>query len=233
MHDHPVVSRDEWRAARLALLEKEKEFTRARDRLSEQRRELPWVKVDKEYVFQGANGAVSLSELFDHRSQLMIYHFMFHPDWEEGCKSCSFWADNFNGMVTHLNHRDVTLAVVSRAPYDTLDDFKKRMGWGFEWVSSRENDFNIDYRVSFTQQEMDRGEMDYNFRITRFPGSEAPGLSVFYKDPRGSIFHTYSCYARGLDMLNGTYNYLDLAPRGRDEAALSYPMEWVRLKDRY
>ena len=233
MNKHTVVSRDEWLTARKALLDQEKEFTRLRDQLSEQRRALPWVKVNKEYVFQGPSGKESLSDLFEGRSQLMIYHFMFHPDWEDACKSCSFWADNYNGMIVHLNHRDVSFAVVSRAPLEKLNAFKKRMGWDFKWVSSFDNDFNYDFNVSFTPEEMEKGQMEYNYTVMQFPAPEAPGLSVFHRDENGSIFHTYSCYGRGLDILNGTYNHLDMTPKGRDEEGLAYTMEWVRLKDRY
>ncbi|MDJ0958593.1 MAG: thioredoxin family protein [Arenicellales bacterium] len=233
MNKHTVVSRDEWITARKALLEKEKEFTRLRDQLSDKRRALPWVKVEKEYVFQGPSGKESLSDLFEGRTQLMIYHFMFHPDWEDACKSCSFWADNYNGMIVHLNHRDVSFVVVSRAPIEKLNAFKQRMGWDFKWVSSFDSDFNYDFNVSFTPEEMEKGQMAYNYTVMQFPAPEAPGLSVFYKDEDGSIFHTYSCYARGLDILNGTYNHLDMTPKGRDEKNLSYTMEWVRLKDRY
>ena len=228
-----IVSHDEWLEARKELLQKEKEFTRLRDKLTEQRRALPWEKVESEYVFDAQDGRESLADLFDGRSQLMIYHFMFHPDWDDACKSCSFWADNYNGMLAHLNHRDVTFVVVSRAPLEKLEAFKQRMGWDFKWVSSHASDFNRDYNVSFTPEEMEQGDVFYNYRMTSFSVPEAPGLSVFYKDGDGSIYHTYSCYARGLDILNGTYNHLDMTPKGRDEKDLSYSMEWVRLKDRY
>ncbi len=234
MKSHSVVSRESWLEARKALLAKEKEFTRLRDALSQQRRELPWVKVDKAYVFHGSSGQESLSDLFAGRSQLLVYHFMFGPDWDEGCPSCSFWADHFDSMTIHLNHRDVTMAVISRAPLEQLEAYKRRMGWAFKWVSSSETDFNYDYHVSFTSQEMETGERYYNYQIgSQFPASEAPGVSVFYKDEAGAIFHTYSCYARGLDILNSTYHHLDLVPKGRDEAALPYPMAWVRRHDSY
>lgn len=233
MEDHQVVSREEWLVARKEFLAKEKEFTRLRDQLSQQRREMPWVKVDKDYVFDGPNGRVTFGELFAGRSQLLVYHFMFGTNWEQGCKSCSFWADNYNGISVHLAHRDVTLAAISKAPFTQLDAFKQRMGWDFTWVSSNGNDFNRDYHVSFTPEEMESEERYYNYRMTKFPQEEAPGLSVFYKDEQGAIFHTYSCYSRGLDMLNGTYHYLDLMPKGRDEAGLSYSMEWVRHHDNY
>ncbi len=233
MPDHPVVSREEWLAARRELLAREKEFTRARDQLSVERRRLPWVAVEKEYVFEGPAGQQTLVDLFHGRSQLVVYHFMFGPEWEEGCKSCSFWADNFDRIVVHLAHRDVTLVAVSRAPLEQLEAFRRRLGWSFHWVSSYGCDFNRDFHVSFTPEEMERGEVFYNFRVTRFPSDEAPGISVFTRDVEGCIFHTYSCYARGLDMLNGAYHYLDLVPKGRDEDDLAHPMEWVRIRDRY
>jgi len=233
MKNHKIVSNEEWLAARKQHLAKEKEFTRLRDHLSQERRELPWVKIDKEYVFDGPNGRETLSNLFDDRSQLIIYHFMYGPDWEEGCPSCSFWADNFNGVDIHLKHRDISLAAVSRAQLETLEAYKKRMGWSFKWVSSFGSDFNQDFNVSFTPDEMEKGEMFYNFGITRFPSEEAPGISVFYKNTQGEVFHTYSCYARGLDMLNGAYHYMDLAPKGRDEDDLPYTMAWLRRHDQY
>lgn len=233
MKPNAVVSREEWLAERKRLLAKEKEFTRLRDELSSERRELPWVRVEKDYVFDAPGGKQTLSDLFEGRSQLVVYHFMFGPNWEQGCKSCSFWADNFNGIIVHLNHRDVTMVAVSRAPLEKLEPFRKRMGWGFKWVSSFGNDFNRDYHVSFSKEEIARGEMVYNFQPTKFPSDEAPGISVFHKNEKGEVFHTYSCYARGLDMLNGAYHYLDLVPKGRDEESLSHTMEWVRLHDRY
>lgn len=233
MPDHEVVSRDEWLVARKALLEAEKEFTRRRDELSRQRRALPWVKIDKQYVFDGPDGKETLADLFAGRSQLVVYHFMFGPSWDEGCKSCSFWADTFNGIGVHLNHRDVTLVAISRAPLDRLLAFRKRLGWSFRWVSSFGSDFNRDFHVSFSESELEAGRMDYNYRITSFPADEAPGISVFYKDADGTVFHTYSCYARGLDMMNAAYQYLDLVPKGRDESELSSSMDWVRHHDRY
>jgi len=233
MQNHKVVSREEWLVARKEHLAKEKEFTRLRDQLSQQRRALPWAKVEKAYIFDGPNGKETFAELFAGRSQLLVYHFMFHPSWNEGCKSCSFWADNFNGIMVHLNQRDVTMAVISKAPLDQLEVFKKRMGWNFKWVSSFSTDFNRDYQVSFTPEELEKGEMYHNYEVRKFPREEAAGISVFYKDQEGNIFHTYSCYARGLDMLNGAYHYLDLVPKGRDEADLSYPQAWVRHHDKY
>ena len=231
--EHRVVSQEEWLAARKQLLRKEKEFTRFRDQLSAERRELPWVKVEKEYVFDGPDGKETLADLFDGRSQLMVYHFMFGPGWEQGCPSCSFVSDHIDGANWHLPHRDVTLLAVSRAPLAQIEAFKQRMGWRFKWVSSYGNDFNHDFHVSFTPDEMARGEVYYNYTTTEFPSEEAPGLSAFYQDPNGAVFHTYSTYARGLDMLVGAYNYLDLAPKGRDEAALPWTMAWVRHHDRY
>lgn len=233
MESHPVVPRDEWVAARKRHLAKEKELTQLRDELSRQRRELPWVKVEKEYVFDAPGGKETLSDLFGRRSQLIVYHFMFGPTWEQGCKNCSFWADNFNGIVAHLNQRNVSMVAVSKAPLEKLEAFKRRMGWTFKWVSSFGNDFNNDYHVSFSQEELTKGEVYYNYQAQRFPSEEAPGVSVFYKDTEGRIFHTYSCYARGLDMLNTAYHYLDLVPKGRDEAELRFPMAWIRHHDRY
>ncbi len=226
-----VVSREEWLAARHQLLAAEKELTRARDDVSRRRRELPWVKVEKRYEFQSPKGKETLSDLFEGRSQLLLYHFMFGPDWNEGCPSCSFWADNYDGTIVHLNHRDVTFAVVSRAPLDKLEAYRRRMGWRFKWVSSLGSDFNYDFRVSFTPEEMQRGEMEYNYRMTKFPSDEAPGISIFCRD--GDVFHTYSCYSRGLDMLNAAYHHLDLVPKGRDEDGLAYSMAWLRRHDRY
>ena len=233
MQNHKVISREEWLDARRGLLAKEKEFTRLRDQLSQARRELPWVKIEKDYLFDGPNGKETRSELFEGRSQLIIYHFMYGPDWEEGCPSCSFWADNFNGIGIHLNHRDITLIAVSRAPLDQLEAYKARMGWSFKWVSSLGNDFNFDYQVSFTPDQLEKGEMIYNYRPGGFSGEEAPGISVFYKNEQGEVFHTYSCYSRGLDMLNGAYHYMDLAPKGRDEDDLPWSMAWLRRHDQY
>src|SRR5262245_44207902 len=228
---HQIVSRDEWLAARKALLAKEKAFTKERDALSQERRRLPWVKVDKTYVFEGSAGKETLADLFAGRSQLLVSHFMFGPDWKEGCPSCSFWADNYNGAVVHLSHRDVSLVAISRAPLEKLESYRKRMGWSFKWVSSYGNDFNRDYHVSFTPEEQKTAV--YNYKAGGFGSSEAPGVSVFIKGADGQIFHTYSCYARGLDMLNGAYHLLDLVPKGRDEQGLSYPMAWVRRHDQY
>jgi predicted dithiol-disulfide oxidoreductase (DUF899 family) len=230
---HPIVSRDEWLAARKAHLAKEKEFTRARDELARDRRALPWVKVDKPYGFDGPSGKETLADLFDGRGQLIVYHFMLGPGWEAGCKSCSFLADHFDGAIVHLAQRDVTMLAVSRAPLAEIEAFKKRMGWRFKWLSSHGSDFNHDYHVSFSKDETAHGKIYYNYTMRDFSGEETPGLSVFTKDKAGAIFHTYSAYARGLDILIGAYNFLDLVPKGRDEAALPYGMDWVRHHDRY
>jgi predicted dithiol-disulfide oxidoreductase (DUF899 family) len=228
---HKIVTNEEWLAARKGFLAKEKEFTRLRDELARQRRELPWVKVDKTYVFDGPNGKESLSDLFAGRSQLIVNHFMFGADWNEGCPSCSFWADTYNGVVVHLEHRDASFVVVSRAPLEKLEAYKKRMGWSFKWVSALHTDFNRDYHVSFTPEEQKAAV--YNYEAGGFGSSEAPGVSVFARDGAGNIFHTYSCYARGLDTLNGAYQLLDLLPKGRDEQGLPHPMAWVRRHDKY
>ncbi len=233
MTDHKVVSQAEWLAARKDLLAKEKEFTRQRDALSAERRKLPWVKVEKNYVFDTADGKKTLADLFAGKSQLIVYHFMLGPGWEEGCKSCSFLGDHFDGSFIHLSHRDVALLAVSRAPLPQIEAFQKRMGWRFPWVSSYGSDFNRDYDVSFTKDEMAAGKVYYNYQEMEFPSEEAPGASVFYKDNTGDIFHTYSTYARGLDILVGTYNFLDLTPKGRDEAGLKHTMAWVRHHDKY
>ena len=230
---HPVVAKDDWLAARKALLAREKEFTRLRDELSAARRALPWVKVAKNYVFDGPGGKQTLADLFDGRSQLIVYHFMFGPEWDQGCRSCSFLADHIDGATIHLAQRDVTLLAVSRAPLPRIHAFKKRMGWRFDWVSSYGSDFNRDFGVSFSKDELATGKVFYNYDMVAFPVEEAHGLSVFYKDKKGDIFHTYSSYGRGVDMLVGAYNYLDLTPKGRDEDALSFTMAWVRHHDRY
>ena len=228
-----IVSEEEWVEARKALLKKEKEFTILRDRLSQQRRDLPWIGVNKEYVFEGPSGKHTLSELFDGRSQLIVYHFMFDPSWEAGCPSCSFWADNFNGIIAHLNQRDVTMVAVSRAPYSKLAAYHKRMGWDFKWVSSYDTVFNLDYDVSFTPEELVKKEAFYNFGIQDPFSPEREGVTVFYKDSAGKVFYTYSAYARGIDMLNVAYHYLDLVPKGRDEAGHDFPQFWVRRHDEY
>ena len=229
--DHKVVSGDEWIEARKRLLVKEKEFTHLRDQLSQQRRDLPWERVDKQYVFEGRNGRETLPELFAGRSQLIVYHFMFAPEWDAGCPHCSRWADNFNGVIEHLNRRDVTMVAVSRAPYSKLAAYEKRMGWSFKWVSSSGTDFNFDYNVSFTPDELAREKAFYNYTMQNPDVSDREGVSVFYKDPAGHMFHTYSAYARGIDMLNVDYHYLDLVPKGRDEG--DEGPYWVRRHDEY
>jgi len=232
MEQHKVVSHEEWIAARRQLLAEEKEFTRLRDRLSQRRRDLPWEQVDKDYVFEGPGGRENLSQLFDGRHQLAVYHFMLGPDWQEGCKSCSFWADNFNGIDAHLRQRDVSFIAISRAPWPKIQAFKKRMGWTFKWVSSFNSDFNYDYHVSFRLEQSASREVEYNYAPSQTTMEELPGISVFYKDDDAKIFHTYSCYARGLDILNGAYHWLDLVPKGRDETG-PHKMAWVRLHDEY
>jgi predicted dithiol-disulfide oxidoreductase (DUF899 family) len=232
--DHPkIVSEAEWLAARKDFLAKEKEFTRQRDALSAERRKMPWVKVEKNYVFDGSAGKKTLADLFGRKSQLIVYHFMLGPGWEEGCPSCSFLGDHFDGSVIHLAHRDVAFTAVSRAPWPQIEVFQKRMGWRFPWVSSYGSDFNRDYHVSFTKEQLATGEVYYNYEETKFPSEEAPGASVFYKDATGGVFHTYSTYARGLDILLGAYNFLDLTPKGRDEEGLKHTMAWVRHHDKY
>jgi predicted dithiol-disulfide oxidoreductase (DUF899 family) len=228
---HKIVSSDAWLEARKKLLLKEKEFTRLRDQLSQQRRDLPWEAVDKPYLFEGPGGKETLPALFDGRSQLIVYHFMFAPDWDAGCPHCSRWADSFNGITVHLNHRDVTMIAVSRAPYKKLAAYRKRMGWNFKWVSSADTDFNFDFHVSFTADELVKKKALYNFKSQDPDVSEREGVSVFYKDQAGRVFHTYSTYARGIDMLNTDYHYLDLVPKGRDEGDRG-PF-WVRRHDEY
>jgi predicted dithiol-disulfide oxidoreductase (DUF899 family) len=223
-----VVNEAAWTKARLKLLEKEKELTRLRDEVTSLRRQMPWTEVTENYTFSDPDGEKSLSELFGDKQQLIVYHFMYAPGWEEGCKSCSFWADQYDAIGFHIGERDVAMAVVSRAPWQDFQAFKKRMDWRFPWYSSSANSFNFDYHVSFQEP----GEGYYNYRMTNVM-EELPGLSVFYKDDDGMIYHTYSCYSRGLDPLNATYQMLDLAPKGRDEADLPYPMSWVNLHDSY
>jgi predicted dithiol-disulfide oxidoreductase (DUF899 family) len=230
---HGVVTPDEWLKARLELLAREKEFTRLRDQLSQQRRELPWERVKKQYVFDGPRGKETLADLFENRSQLVVYHFMFGPDWKEGCRGCSWWADNFERNAVHLKNRDVTLVAISRAPSHLIEAFKERMDWTFKWLSATGTDFNYDYHVSFRPEDMANGEIYYNYRQKKGSITELPGFSVFYKDTSGGIFHTYSCYERGLDMMNAGYHLLDLVPKGRDEDAFPHPMDWVRHRDRY
>jgi predicted dithiol-disulfide oxidoreductase (DUF899 family) len=228
---HVTGSADYYRSARLALLAKEKELNRARDELAAERRRLPWVPVTKEYEFEGPDGRLTMRDLFDGRSQLIVYHFMYGPDWEEGCPSCSFWADSFNGMPVHLANRDASLVAVSRAPFAQIEEYRRRMGWSFRWVSSAGSAFNFDYGVSFTPQQQAEGA-EYNFRQSDV-GDELPGLSVFAMDGAGQVFHTYSAYSRGLDPINSGYQLLDLTPKGRDEDDLPWTMAWLRRHDSY
>jgi predicted dithiol-disulfide oxidoreductase (DUF899 family) len=232
MHNQ-VVSREEWLKARRELLAAEKEFTRQRDALTRRRMAMPWVRVDKSYRFEGPNGTLSLAELFDGRSQLIVYHFMLAPDWEEGCKSCSFWADSFDGIPIHLKHRDVTFTAVSRAPFAKIEAYKARMGWSFPWVSSHGSDFNVDFHVSCTPEQLAEGKVYYNYAVQPNTVPELPGISVFLRNGKDEVFHTYSCYGRGIDMVNGAYQLLDLVPKGRDEDGLDFTMAWVRRHDQY
>src|SRR5690349_5674365 len=231
MDQHRIVSHDQWIAARRDFLDKEKDFTHLREELARQRRELPWEKVEKAYVFDGPNGKESLGDLFAGKSQLIVYHLMFDPSWDAACKSCSFWADNFERLPVHLKHRDITLVAISRAPVAKLQAYAKRLDWTFKWVSSGGNDFNRDYGVTFTPEEMKSKERTYNFNTIVPPGHEMPGISVFCKDAKGGIFHTYSCYSRGIDMMNNAYQYIDLTPKGRDEG--DGIMHWLRRNDEY
>jgi predicted dithiol-disulfide oxidoreductase (DUF899 family) len=233
LEEHKIVSENDWVEARKSLLVKEKEFTVLRDQLNQQRRELPWKAVNKEYLFEGPNGKETLTELFDGRSQLIVYHFMFDPSWDAGCPHCSFWADNFNDIIVHLNQRDVTMIVASKAPYSKLAEYETRMGWDFKWVSSYDSDFNFDFDVSFTPEELDKKEAFYNYNLQDTNSPEREGVSVFCKDPASQVFHTYSAYARGIDMLNVAYHYLDLVPKGRDEEDHEFRQFWVRRHDEY
>jgi predicted dithiol-disulfide oxidoreductase (DUF899 family) len=231
--DHKVVSQEEWTAARKQFLKEEKDFTHRRDELSQRRRELPWARVEKNYLFETATGKKSLADLFTGRSQLIVYHFMLGPDWKEGCHGCSFVSDHFDGSLPHINARDVSFVAVSRAPLAKIDEFKKRMGWRFPWVSSNGTDFNRDYQVSFAKEDRTDDKVYYNYEMQEFGSDEAPGISVFYRDAGGDVFHTYSSYGRGLDPLIGAYTLLDLVPKGRDEEQLESPMAWVKHHDRY
>jgi predicted dithiol-disulfide oxidoreductase (DUF899 family) len=231
---HPIVSREEWLAARKQHLVREKELTRLRDQLSAERRALPWVKVEKRYLFEGPDGQRTLADLFAGRSQLVVDHFMLGPGWKEGCVGCSFGADHVDGALVHLEHHDVSVVAVSRAPWPEIEAFKRRMGWRFKWVSSYGSDFNYDYHVSFRPEDLAKGKAYYNYELREVGIEELPGTSVFYKDERGEVFHTYSSYARGGDLLCGTYNVLDLTPKGRNETGPSRNLtDWVRHHDRY
>lgn len=230
---HTVVTRDRWIAERKLLLAREKELMQLHDRIARERRALPWVRVDKHYVFEGLEGRRTLAELFDGRRQLVVQHFMFAPGWEQGCKSCSFMADHIDGMNVHLAQRDVTMLAVSRAPLADIERFRRRMGWKFKWVSSHGTDFNRDFDVSFAPEALARGEVYYNYAVRPAQQEEMPGISVFCKDDEGDVFHAYSTYGRGVELMMGTYGILDITPKGRDEDTLSYPMEWIRHHDRY
>lgn len=225
-----IVSHEEWLVARKKLLEKEKAFSHLRDQLTAEQRALPWVKIEKDYIFEGATGKESLADLFEHRSQLIIYHFMFAPGWKEGCDGCSFLADHFDGANLHLANHDVTLIAVSRAPWQEFQAYKKRMDWQFKWVSSYGSDFNQDFHVTPTAEEINAGRYYYNYQYHEGEGGESHGISVFYKNDAGEIFHTYSSYARGGDILINTYNFLDITPKGRNEKEI---MDWMRRHDEY
>jgi|SRR5215472_5946400 len=231
--NHKVVSHAEWIEARKKLLSKEKEFNRLRDELSEQRRALPWERVDKDYVFEGPGGKETLPQLFEGASQLVVYHFMFNPNWDAGCPHCSFWADNFDRIPIHLRHRDISFVAISRAPYAKLAAYHRRMGWSFKWVSSFGSDFNFDHFVSFTPAEIKNATAYYNYKQQGGLGEEQVGISAFARNDAGDVFHTYSTYSRGVDMLNGAYHYMDIAPKGRDEAGHRDPQYWVRRRDEY
>ena len=233
-HDTPtLVSRDAWRDARLTLLAREKELTRLQDQVARERRALPWVRVDTPYTFDTPQGTRSLAELFDGRRQLMVQHFMFAPGWAQGCKSCSFMADHTDGALAHLAQRDLAFVAVARAPLADLEAFRQRMGWRFRLVSSNDNGFNHDFGVAFTDEELASGGVDYNYTRQPFPHSEAPGVSVFARDGEDRVFHTYSTFGRGVEVMMHTYPLLDLTPKGRDEDRLEYTMAWVRHHDRY
>ena len=231
--NHPVVPADLWVAERKALLAREKELVHLRDEIARARRALPWERIEKDYVFDAPEGRRSLAELFQGRRQLLVQHFMFGPGWQHGCPSCSFMADHADGMTVHLAHRDVSFVAVSRAPLADIERFRQRMGWKFDWVSSSANDFNQDFHVSFGPDDRVDGAVYYNYGMTRFPNTEAPGISVFCKDDAGAVFHTYSTFGRGVEVMMGTYNMLDLVPRGRAERDVPNKMEWVRHHDRY
>jgi predicted dithiol-disulfide oxidoreductase (DUF899 family) len=233
MTTHTTASSKKWLEARRDLLAAEKDLTRRSDEVARLRRQLPWVRIDEEYVFEGPAGKVTLADLFDGRSQLLVQHFMFAPGWEQGCKSCSFMADHMDGMTVHLAHRDVTFTAISRAPLAEIERFRRRMGWKFNWVSAHGASFNYDFQVSFTPEQVANGEGEYNYGKKTFGGEELPGISVFAKDDAGGVFHTYSTYGRGVEVMIGTYRMLDLMPKGRDEGALGRGMEWVRHHDRY
>jgi predicted dithiol-disulfide oxidoreductase (DUF899 family) len=231
--NHPVVSKDRWIAERRKLLAREKELTRLHDQVARERRALPWVRIEKDYVFDAPEGRRTLADLFEGRRQLLVQHFMFAPGWEQGCPSCSFMADHTDGMNVHLAHRDVTLLAVSRAPLAEIERFRRRMGWQFKWASSYGSDFNYDFGVSFPPEDVAKGEVDYNYGRWPFAHEGLPGISVFYRGDAGDVFHTYSTYGRGVEVMMGAYRLMDLTPKGRDEDHQSYTMAWVRHHDRY
>jgi len=233
MTTHAIETREKWLEARLDLLAAEKDLSRRSDQVAELRRKLPWVRVDKAYVFDGPNGKVTLADLFGSRRQLLVQHFMLAPGWEEGCKSCSYMADHTDGMAVHLAQRGVSFVAVSRAPLAEIERFRRRMGWRFKWVSSNSNSFNYDFHVSFTPEQVATGRIAYNYGTSPHTSEELPGVSVFAKDDAGDVFHTYSTYGRGVEVMMGTYRMLDLTPKGRDEQGLAHTMQWVRHHDRY
>ena len=230
---HRVVSQEEWLEARKSLLLMEKDFTQLREELSQTRRDLPWVRVTKDYRFETPDGAKSLGDLFAGRSQLIVYHFMYAPEAEAACHGCSFWADSFDHIIPHLAARDVTMLAISRAPLTKLQAFARRFNWTFPWVSSGDSDFNYDFQVSFRAEDIAAGKAVHNYRPYTMKLADKPGISAFYRDESGAVFHTYSCYERGIDMMNAAYQYLDLAPLGRDEAEFTFSMAWVRFRDQY
>lgn len=228
--NHPVVSESDWIAASAEFLAKEKEFTKLRDELNRKRRALPWTKVEKNYIFEGPDGPQSLSDLFEGKSQLLVYHQMYGPDWQEGCTGCSMVCDHVDAARQHFEQKDIAFVSISRAPLEVFAPFKERMGWKFKWLSSAGNTFNYDYQASFKPEDYDKGPVLYNFKMQKLSSEEQPGLSVFYKDAEGNIYRTYSTYERGLDLLIGAYNYIDLTPKGRGESG---PMDWVKFHDEY
>jgi predicted dithiol-disulfide oxidoreductase (DUF899 family) len=231
--DHRVVSRDAWLTERKALLTREKELTRLSDEISRERRALPWVRISKEYVFDTSEGRRTLAELFDGRRQLLVQHFMLSPGAEQGCRGCSYMADHVDGMSVHLAHRDVTFVAISRATLPEIERFRQRMGWQFKWVSSHGSDFNYDFGVTFTPEQVAKGTLPYNYGTWPYANEDWPGVSTFYKDAAGDVFHTYSTYGRGVEVMMGTYRMLDLMPKGRGERDVAHKMEWVRHHDRY
>src|ERR1051325_4813670 len=232
IENRKVVSQKEWLVAREKFLAKEKKFSKLRDELALQRRKLPWVKIEKDYVFEGPEGKVTFDDLFGSKSQLILYHFMFGPGWKDGCPHCSFWADHYDSVNIHIGQRDTALAVVSRAPWKEIAPFKKRMGWKFNWVSSFGSDFNFDFNVSFTPEQIRKGVLPYNYGTVKMKIDEREDVSAFYRDKNGDLYRTYSSYARGIDLMNTTYNFIDLTAKGRDEKP-GEAQDWVRYHDKY